>query len=86
MITLEQALTSDHFHLNGCTRKVGPRGGIKEWVVVWYRNGKTKTWKTRPDDWEIPVRHGFWDYGYIHSLNAVHYHTPEDCGILQHER
>jgi len=34
------------------------------------RNGKTKVWKTRPDDFEIPVKHGMYAYGYIHNYNC----------------
>lgn len=34
------------------------------------RNGKTKVWKTRPDDFEIPVKHGMYAYGYIHNHNC----------------
>jgi len=29
------------------------------------RNGKTKTWKTRPDEFKIPVKRGLYIYGYI---------------------
>ena len=29
------------------------------------RNGKTQTWKTRPGEFRIPVKHGMYDYGDI---------------------
>jgi len=29
------------------------------------RNGKTKTWKRTPQRFQIPVKHGMYDYGYI---------------------
>ena len=29
------------------------------------RNGKTKTWKTRPAEFKIPVKRGMYEYGYI---------------------
>ena len=29
------------------------------------RNGATKAWKTRPNDFRIPIKHGLYDYGYI---------------------
>ena len=29
------------------------------------RNGATKTWKTRPTEFRIPIKHGMYDYGYI---------------------
>jgi len=34
------------------------------------RNGKTKTWKTRPGDFRIPCKHGLYDYFYITQENA----------------
>ncbi len=37
----------------------------------WRRNGATKTWKTRPADFKIPVKHGLYDYGYIDQDNAA---------------
>lgn len=32
--------------------------------------GRVKTWKTRPDDFRIPVVHGLRDYGYIENLGG----------------
>ena len=36
------------------------------------RNGKTQTWKRRPDDFRIPIKIGFRVYGNItpHSLSS----------------
>ncbi len=34
------------------------------------RNGKTQTWKTRPNDFRIPIKHGLYDYGNITQDNA----------------
>ena len=28
-------------------------------------NGKVKTWKTRPDDFRIPVKYGLYTFGYV---------------------
>jgi hypothetical protein len=33
-------------------------------------NGKLKTWKTRPTEWQLPVKHGLWDFFYISQANA----------------
>ena len=33
-------------------------------------NGKLKTWKTRPDDWQLPVKHGLYDFFHITPYNA----------------
>ena len=34
------------------------------------RMGKTQTWKTRPNEFKIPVKHGMYDSFYITHLNA----------------
>jgi len=34
------------------------------------RNGKTHTWKTRPEEYKIPVKHGLRDCFYITPENA----------------
>lgn len=36
----------------------------------WRRNGKTQTWKTRPDEFRIPVKQGLWAYDQLTHLNA----------------
>jgi hypothetical protein len=34
------------------------------------RNGKTQTWKTRPLEFKIPVKHRLYDFFYITHLNC----------------
>lgn len=34
------------------------------------RNGKTKVWKTRPDEFRIPVKYGLYQYFYITEKNC----------------
>jgi hypothetical protein len=34
------------------------------------RNGKTQTWKTRPVEFRIPVKHGLYDYFNIDQNNC----------------
>lgn len=63
MITKEQAMTCDVFY--DVTEK-NADGTPKRWR----RNGKTKTWKTRPEDFEIPVKYGLYTYGTITQDNA----------------
>lgn len=71
MITKEQALTSQVFHMeNACTPLRQAR---------WRRNGKTTTWKTRPNDFVIPVKHGLYEYGRITGSMAGSWHAEEDC-------
>jgi len=84
MITKRQAIDAQDFHYVGyheCTRTVGPRGGIREAITSARRNGKTRTWKTRPDDFKVPVKHGLHDYAYVTQDNAHQWHTREDCPL-----
>ena len=81
MITFEQAMTSQEFHLEPCTRTVGPRGGIKETIKAYRRNGKTKTWKTRPGVFQVPVKHGLYEYGKITDTDVDRVHTRGDCPL-----
>lgn len=37
----------------------------------WRRNGKTKLWKTRPQEFRIPVKFGLYAYGYITEANEA---------------
>ena len=82
MITREQALTAREFHEEeACTRTVGPRGGVTVKQRVWRRNGQTQTWKTRPDDYRIPVKHGLKGYAQIRPEDAHRIHAAEDCPL-----
>jgi hypothetical protein len=78
-ITFEQALSSQEFHQTG-----GPDGRPCESIngpVRWRRNGKTQTWKTRPTEFKIPVKFGFYSYDYITQGDATgdYMHAAEDC-------
>lgn len=83
MVTLEQALTARDFHENGCTRHVGPRGGVKETVRSWRRNGATQTWKTRPGEFRVPIKWGLKTYGQLWHYNASEWHTAEECPLRE---
>lgn len=50
-------------------------------VERWRRNGATKTWKTRPNEFRIPVKWGLRDYSYITELNAHEFHVIDDCPL-----
>jgi len=41
------------------------------------RNGSTKTWKTRPGEFRIPVKYGMYEYFYITDKNADEWTTTE---------
>lgn len=86
MITREQAINAREFHYaKSCGVKRGPRGGIKVTQIVWRRNGKTKTWKTRPDEWTIPVKNGLKTCGYLTQTHAAAYHVADDpvCPVFR---
>ena len=82
MITLEQAIYANEFHYDHPAPKTGPRGGIHyPRVEIWRRNGKTKTWKTRPGEFRIPVKFGLYRYGYITQNDAKNFHVKEECNF-----
>lgn len=70
MITREQALTLDTFH----TPAISMRH-----CYVWRRNGQTQTWKTRPNDYRVPVKFGLYSYDQITQKQAHAYYAPTDC-------
>jgi hypothetical protein len=97
MLTRDQAINSREFHYNGpdhsryggnygrainCTVTVGPKGGVKINKLIVRRNGATQLWKTRPEEYRIPVKEGFKGYGSITQDNAAHYHTADNCPLL----
>lgn len=43
------------------TKNKNADGSPQRWKV----NGKVKTWKTRPNDVKVPIKHGLYAYGYI---------------------
>lgn len=88
MITKEQALTANEFHFAHSDKViVGPRGGkTYPKIEVWRRNGRTQTWKTRPNEFRIPVKFGLYDYSYITEREARSFHTTEDCPLNEDRR
>jgi hypothetical protein len=86
MVTKEQALTADRFHITlhgDCKRVIGPRGGVKETIRECRRSGRTQVWKTRPEDFRVPVKYGMYESGEITRVNAAGFHVPEDCPIIR---
>jgi len=51
----------------------------------WRLNGKVATWKTRPDDFSAPVKHGLYAYAYVTNLNAIQVHWADECPLLDEE-
>lgn len=81
MVTKTEAITGGDFHVGTCIRHTGPRGGVTEHIIRVRSNGACKTWKTRPNDFRLPVKHGLYSYGYIDQDTACMYHRAEDCPL-----
>lgn len=71
-ISKAQALIEREFHEDVPRRKDGS-------CYVWRRNGATQTWKTRPDEFRVPVKYGLYEYGQIREYDAERFHTAADC-------
>lgn len=42
------------------------------------RNGKTQTWKTRPDEFRVPVKYGLYAYANITNDNMNEWQVNDD--------
>lgn len=73
-ITREQALTLGTFHWPWKRTT-----DTEQQCAVWRRNGQTQTWKTRPDDFRVPVKWGLRRYGQITQAEAGAFYAPADC-------
>jgi hypothetical protein len=69
------------FHTDKCRKEIGPRGGVREFVVIWRQNGAIKRWKTRPEEFRIPVKNGLRNYAYITHENAHLFHFADECPL-----
>jgi hypothetical protein len=68
LVSLEQALESGKIYAY-------MHGTLKQWQCR--RNGKTQTWKTRPNDWRIPVKAGLRSCGAITPSTLGHFTIEE---------
>lgn len=64
LLTPTSALTADYFY----SRHHCYKDGVTPIKVR--RNGHTKTWKTRPGEFQIPVKYGMYEYFYITQRDA----------------
>ena len=66
MITKEQAVAAHYRQgLHHATKKGSDKLPVRARV-----NGKCKTWKTRPECFQLPVKHGLYQCFYITERNA----------------
>lgn len=86
-MTRDQALAADYhteLHYGICKRVTGPRGGVTLKVETWRINGRCKTWKTRPEDFSLPIKYGFkGPYDYVTPSNMESYHLAAECQPLE---
>lgn len=81
MVTKDQALTANEFHYGTCKRTIGLRGGVTEHTEHWRRNGATKVWSTRPDEFRVPIKYGLKKCSYLTQSDANMFHTSQDCPL-----
>lgn len=67
MLTKDEAVA---LHLNDTLVHATKKDSRKQPMKVRV-SGKTKTWKTRPDDFKVPVKYGLYQSGYIEPHNAA---------------
>lgn len=87
-MTNEQALAlykGQEVHAGQCTRTVGPRGAVTFKHERWRVSGKVQTWKTRPGEFRIPVKHGLHANYAITQHNVSQWHVVYDCPALQQQ-
>lgn len=71
-ITKDQAINVGYFHNN-------TERNADSTCVRYRRNGSTQTWKTRPDEWRIPVKYGLKGAFSLRQYDAGQVHAAEDC-------
>lgn len=62
--------------------KTVPGSKVRQFTV----NGACKTWKTRPNDWCLPIKYGLYEYGYVGTVAncedpARFYLTPSEAEV-----
>jgi hypothetical protein len=70
-ITLSEAKALTHGTI--LHRRYGGR------CLRWRVNGVVKTWKTRPDDVQVPLKHGLYSYGYLRDSDLDAAHLESQC-------
>lgn len=76
MITLEQAKNLSYDDILYHVENRNADGTPQRWRV----NGRPQTWKTRPDEVKVPVKHGLRDHDYLtHADLHLVALTPEEA-------
>lgn len=85
-IALGNGTLRDEIHcevVRTCKRTVGPRGGVDVQIVRVRPSGKCQTWKTRPNEFRLPVKYGLYESSAITQNNADLFHLASDCKALR---
>ena len=77
MITKDQASALRHGDII-FTRDQNADGSPARWRVT----GKLKTWKTRPLEFSLPLKHGMYVHGYLNETNADVFFMTEIEAVL----
>lgn len=80
-LDIHKAVSDGYVHFGNCTREIGPRGGIKEHTTTCKVNGQLKTWKTRPGEYRLPIKHGMRGYGEVTPASAHQFHNLDECPL-----
>ena len=84
MVTKEQCMAATYrseFHFGDCKRAIGPRGGVTIHQTRVRVSGRCQTWKTRPEEYRLPVKYGLYESSEITERRAGEFHRAEDCPL-----
>lgn len=70
MVTKEQAINCRKFVQIAEWNSKGINCTISIKSIKWRANGKCKIWKTRPDEFKLPIKHGLYSHWYLTNENA----------------
>lgn len=70
-----------HYVKNFCNKTIGPKGGETIKVVRVRASGKCQVWKTRPNEFRLPVKHGLYEHSEINEKNCQDFHFAADCPL-----
>jgi len=74
MISLKQAKELRHGTIIYHMKRMNVDGSPERWAV----NGKVKTWKTRPHEIQVPLKHGLWSFDYLSQENLDEFALTEE--------
>lgn len=77
---------NEELHYTGrhpCTCTIGARGAVKLNITKCRKSGRCQTWKTRPDDFRLPVKHGLYESSAIVPSNMADFHLASECPALK---